>query len=93
MNEVEKKILENVFDSLDRLFDRECNVIDVYALLFASEAACKNSEAVLLHEYVVKLESIIRSGEPEESQRDQALVTTNKLRVELNELLPVQPHA
>jgi len=37
-------LLGNVFDSLDRLFDRESSAIDVYALLFATQNALPSSD-------------------------------------------------
>jgi len=89
MNQVEKQILESIFDALDRLFDRECKVIDVSALLYASEKALIDSAIVPLDSYVAKLEKIVRSDEPEDIQRDHALDITNNLRVALNELLPI----
>ncbi len=30
MKEKEKELLENLFDSLDRLFDRHCQICDVH---------------------------------------------------------------
>ncbi len=89
MNQVERQILENIFDALDRLFDRECKVIDVCALLYASEKALTESAKVSLEDYVSELEKLVRSGEPEDIQRERALDITNNLRVLLNEILPI----
>ncbi|WP_444932216.1 hypothetical protein ACJJIF_10770 [Microbulbifer sp. SSSA002] len=89
MNQVEKQILENIFDALDRLFDRECKVIDVSVLLYASEKALADSEIVPLVSYVAELEKLVRRGESEDIQREHALEITNELRVTLNEMLPI----
>ena len=37
MDREDKQLLENLFDSLDRLFDRESRVLDVFQILYATE--------------------------------------------------------
>ncbi len=88
MNEAERKLLENIFDALDRLFDKKCNAIDVYALIFASEKALGESfTAIELGGYIIELNKIVRSVESDEFQREEALKVTNSLRDTLNKLL------
>ncbi|ACR13588.1 conserved hypothetical protein [Teredinibacter turnerae T7901] len=90
MNCTQKEILENLFDALDRLFDRESKVIDIYAIMFASEKAVSGeAEVVNLSEYSYALKMLIPSGKAEEAQREEALLITNELRNILNELLPI----
>mgnify|MGYP000603720925 CR=1 FL=1 len=90
MSQVEKQILENLFDALDRLFDHECKVIDLYSLVYASEIALGQSSPIIsLGGCASELEVLVRSGKPEEQQRDEALLKTNSLRGTLNELLPI----
>ena len=88
MTKTEADLLENVFDSLDRLFDRESSARDVYALLFATQNALAGSGIPDLGSYVEDLAIIIRSGEPEGTQREKAITATDKLRSVLNEVLP-----
>ena len=90
MEPIEKQLLGNVFDALDRLFDSECGVIDVHAILYASEMALKTSSLPIeLTKYETELRKIIQSGEGSHAQRDKALDATNDLREKLNELLPI----
>ncbi len=58
------------------------------ALLFATQKALSGSDSLDLEEYVLGLDAIVRSGESEETQRDQALTATNNLRSILNDMLP-----
>ncbi len=82
MNIIEKQLLKNVFDSLDRLFDKECGVIDFYALK-------EIKSSVSLSEYIDKLDTILKAGGSENKQRECAISATNSLRGKLNELLPI----
>lgn len=90
MNQIEKQILENIFDALDRVFDRESKVIDLYSLMYASEKALGGASTIIsLCNYTAELEALVRSGKTEEIQRTEALVITDSLRGVLNELLPI----
>ncbi|ROR97867.1 hypothetical protein EDC56_3534 [Sinobacterium caligoides] len=83
------QILENLLDALDRLFDRECKVIDLHALLYASQVALREgSTAIELGHYTIAVSALVRGGAAEDIQREEALEITNNLRAELNELLP-----
>ncbi|NVJ58830.1 MAG: hypothetical protein HWE27_00490 [Gammaproteobacteria bacterium] len=88
MNKLDTELLENVFDSLDRLFDRETKAIDVYALLLSTQHALSNDDSCpKLDKYVRDLNSVVSSGESSEKQREQALDITNSLRAILNDNL------
>lgn len=88
MTNDEKRLLENVLDALDRLFDRESSIIDVHALIFATSKALPNADYfAVLDNAVDRLEIIIRSGLDTEGQRDAALTATNDLRIFLAESL------
>jgi hypothetical protein len=87
----ERKLLENVLDALDRLFDRQCSVIDLWALLFATTEALRATEHCdQLERTTAILLAIIRSGASEEMQRDRALIVTDELRHYLAGLLPIE---
>ena len=91
MQEKEKELLDNLFDSLDRLFDRHCQIYDVHDLMVATEVALKILGSDLqLSEYIDGLKPIIRSGKSEEDKRDKALIVTDSLRFKLNDLLPFE---
>jgi hypothetical protein len=87
----EKQLLGNVLDALDRLFDRDSSVVDVWALLLATGEALRGTEHESeLTRPLPALLAAIRSGAPAESQRDQALAVTDKLRHYLAELVPTE---
>jgi hypothetical protein len=89
MTQDEKALLENVLDSLDRLFDHESTVIDVYALLFATSKALVGSNFhPHIEPLVGRLRAIVRTQRHEESRRDAALVATDDLRKVLAASLP-----
>jgi hypothetical protein len=44
MTKVEKELLENILDGLDRLFGRESSAIGIYALIFATSKALSHTE-------------------------------------------------
>jgi hypothetical protein len=88
MDKENKQLLENVFDSLDRLFDRQDRVIDVYHIILATDKAIGESVAnISLVGYADKLGKIVRENNSEETQREQALSATNRLREILNDIL------
>lgn len=81
MSETEKIILENILDSLDRLFDRQAKAIDVQALLFVSAIALKNSHHYQLAARSAEmLSEILRTNSDEEVEREAALSATDVLR-------------
>lgn len=84
----DRELLENVFDSLDRLFDRECQVIDLCVLLRATELAIRAEKLPFsLSQYHLELAAIVRSGASSEAQREKALDATNSLREKMNEFM------
>lgn len=86
----EKQMLENLFDALDRLFDKESSVIDLHALLFATSNYSSSTILNLeLTQYCSQLSVLIKSGADSETMREKALSITNDLRHKLNELLPI----
>jgi len=90
MNKIEKEILENVLDSLDRLFDRKCEIYDVCDLIFASDLVLKNlNSQVDLGIYYRKIKIIVQKEISEENKRNDTLNVTDSLRELLNELLPI----
>lgn len=88
MEREDRQLLENVFDSLDRLFDRKSCVIDVYHLILATDKAVGSADVNLsLAGYAGRLGKIVRKNSSEEFQREQALIATDQLRETLNEIL------
>jgi hypothetical protein len=88
----EERLLGNMLDSLDRVYDRDCGVADVYALLFATARALAGSETQAQIELVLpKLLAIIRSVHTGQERRDAALAATDDLRKILARKLPFNP--
>jgi hypothetical protein len=89
MTNNEQALLGNVLDSLDRLFDNESRVIDVYALLFATAQALATSEfGPRVEPFVSSLAVLMRKSCTEETRRDEALIITDDLRHFLSDVLP-----
>ena len=81
MQPIERQLLDNLFDSLDRLYDAESSVLDVYALLMAtSHALATSSVHEDLERPLATLLAIIRSGDSEDQCRTAALTATDDLR-------------
>jgi hypothetical protein len=82
-------LLNNALDALDRLFDRQASVIDIYALTYATAQALRSDVLFsLFSETAISLSAIARAGLPTEEARERALDATNALRITLAELLP-----
>ena len=72
MTEKEHGLLENLFDSLDRLFDRHCRIYDVHDLMVATEIALKSlGSTIELAKYINGLKPIIRSERSEDQRRSE----------------------
>ncbi|MBL8755505.1 MAG: hypothetical protein JNK15_19550 [Planctomycetes bacterium] len=85
--ETECRLLANLLDALDRLFDRECSAIDLAALLFASSVAlCGTRMAGVIESTRKQLEIIVRSGASGDGLYGAALQATADLRHELARL-------
>ena len=81
LTKVERILLENTLDALDRLFDRESKVLDLYALLFATgKAFGENRIGLVIESPIHELKKIIQSKGLEDSNRESALRITDDLR-------------
>lgn len=86
---IERQLLENVLDAMDRLFDRHISAIDLWGLLLATAEALRATPHYgALLSPTAQLLAISRSGTDTETERDQALDATDVLRHYLAELLP-----
>ncbi len=84
----EKKLLDNVLDGLDRLFDSESRAVDTYALIFATSEALSDTEYFpILNETSENLEKIWRSDMNPIDERFEALSVTDNLRIFLAKIL------
>ena len=81
-------LLNNALDALDRLFDRETDVVDVSAILYATGLAIRpDALSPLFLDAASSLESVLREGVTAEDARESALRSTNSLRIALAEAL------
>lgn len=84
----ERDLLTNLLNSLDRLFDRDNQVVDVYDLLLASSVAlAETSHSAHLLDAVARTNIVLRSRKAPETKRDDALDETQTLRVYLSDFL------
>lgn len=89
MSEVERKLLENALDALDRLFDCQCGVTDVRDLMFATSHALREHPLTTQFSNAVdRLDPIVRGGNSYDDERELALNATNELRIALADALP-----
>lgn len=89
MSEVERVLLENALDSLDRLFDSKSGIVDTYALMYATAQALAGSQFSRHFSIAaVQLEGILRSHQSREEARERALDATNELRIKIADALP-----
>ena len=80
----ENRLLANLLDALDRLFDRECSPVDLVALLFATSIALDGTRMLALLESTrLQLENLLRSGSSGQELHLAALQATDGLRREL----------
>lgn len=85
----ETKLLENVLDCLDRVFDRDCTVMDLHALLYATSKALTRSRfRDHIEPFVGPLREIIRTKPTPELRREKALEVTDDMRKFLASVLP-----
>ncbi len=81
MSRTEAKLLANLLDALDRLYDRECSDVDIWALLFATAAALNGHRlAPVVDEARVRVEEVVRSGASDEDRNSACLGATGDLR-------------
>jgi hypothetical protein len=77
-------VLNNFLDVLDRLFDRETEIIDVGAILYATGLAIRpDSLFPLFLDAAASLERIRRAGLTADDARESALQSMNPLRLAL----------
>ena len=87
--ETENRLLANLLDALDRLFDRQCGPVDLAALLLASSAALHGTRmSKVMDSSRLQLEIVVRSGASGEELHRAALHATADLRHELARLSP-----
>lgn len=87
MNEIERQLLNNMLDALDRLYDRQSSALDVHALAQATAAGVSSPEmARELSDAASALLVVVRShlGEKE---YEAALDATHDLRLRLSAAL------
>jgi hypothetical protein len=88
MTRDQQRLLDALLDSLDRLYDRECGVVDVQALTAATAAALVDLPhwSHRLAEVAASLLTLMRSGRDREEQYRQSLIVTDELRLHLADL-------
>ena len=83
------KLLGNLLDALDRLYDNDTTVTDFHALTFATAMALTGTVHIpSLAEATQGLQKILRSRQSESEQRDAALNLTDDLRQYLAGVVP-----
>lgn len=83
------KLLDNLLDALDRLYDRATTVTDLHALVFATEVALSGTvHTPILTDAEQRLQRILRSGKSVSEERDVALNETDDLRKYLAGVVP-----
>lgn len=87
MDSSEFRLLENALDGLDRLFDRNIEVYDLWALLYATNLALNVNKLSNLSDTIDNLDLLVKSDAPEDEQRDYALSITDDLRCKLSDLI------
>jgi len=81
LTKTQRILLQNVVEALNRLYDNDSGVIDVYAMLYATRHAL--SETPLAAEFepsIHALEAILQTDEIRDRKRSAALVATDQLR-------------
>jgi hypothetical protein len=89
MDSIRSELLSNLLDALDRLFDREATILEIYSLTFATAQALKGDTLEPLFRSTA--ESLSEIGERllwSSLARDDALTATNSLRIALARGLP-----
>lgn len=82
MTRDEYNLLENLLMGLDRLYDSESKVLDLYALIFATSRALVDTEYFsILQDTSNALENLVTSKDKVRDDRREALGITDDLRV------------
>ena len=83
------KLLDNLLDALDRLYDRATTVTDLHALVYATKVALSETvHTAILTDAEQRLQRILRSGKSVTEERDVALNETDDLRKYLAGVVP-----
>lgn len=89
MDSTRTELLSNQLDALDRLFDLEAGIADIYALTYATSLALKDDPLAPL--FRAAASSLLSIGERlrwSSLAREDALAATNDLRIALAQELP-----
>ena len=87
LTDIEIRLLDNVLDALDRLFDGKSSPIDIRDLLLATGHALKHPPSIpYVLDPVAALDEILRKRESPETQRQLSLEATDNLRQYLADL-------
>lgn len=90
MNKEELVLLENILDSLDRLFDEDSQVIDIHQLIFAtSKALIETNHYQILDKTAKKLDIVLKADSSKDIMRESALIATNELRHCIAKFFPI----
>jgi len=81
MDDETRKLLDNVLDALDRLYDRKTTIVDLHDILYATTKAINElSHSSLLGAAVGRLHEIVRTSEAGRDDWAAALDATDELR-------------
>lgn len=81
LNKTQRILLQNVVDALDRLYDNDSGVIDLYAMLYATWHALSETPLAPAFEPPIReLKAILESDEIRDRKRAAALGATDQLR-------------
>jgi hypothetical protein len=82
VTEREHELASNALDALDRLFDRECKAVDVWALVEATaDAVTPGALADTLRAAAAQLRELLWVGLSADEQYARALDVTHELRL------------
>jgi hypothetical protein len=81
MSDTESQLFANLLDALDRLYDRKCTEVELWALLFATAAALDGHHlAPVVDAARVRVEAVLRSGASNDESNAECLFATDDLR-------------
>ena len=84
MREVRNQLLNNALDALDRLYDSQSGMIDIYAITYATARALpEDSMFSLLNETATALSELLRCKLTQREAQESALKITGSLRIAL----------
>src|SRR3954463_1097140 len=87
MTERDAELASNALDALDRLYDRECGPVDVWALVEATaDAVTPGQLADVLRAAAKQLRELLWTGLTGDEQYARALVATGEVRLLLADI-------